>query len=437
MLRSLRFIAVSLALTACLLLASAAPASQATNKGKVTELHFLGMRSFPEERLLAISGLHVGDLVGKEDLQAAADRLAQTGFFAKVNYEFRSKGDALEVNFRVEEAPRVPVLFDNIPWFTDSELADAIRKVVPVFDGTAPQDGAVLDQMAEAVRGLLEARGLKLIVEHQLLADPQGEGQIQEFHVTGANLKIGRIEFNDRLAMESRAIQQHVRDLLGKPYSRLTLEIFQFEQVRPVYLEKGYVRVRPGKPEVRLTANPNQPLPESIDVLLPIEPGAVYHWAGAQWSGNSAISSAYLDVLMGLRSGDVADGQKIQSAWEKISDDYARRGYLDATLDAQPAYDDAAHKVSYQVRITEGPQYRYGEMVVTGLSVAGEKKVRDGWRLPPGEVFDRSKFEDYLIQLQKRSPEIFGELPVHYDEVGHWLRKNPEAKKVDILLDFK
>ena len=140
---------------------------------------------------------------------------------------------------------------------------------------------------------------------------------------------------------------------------------------------------------------------------------------------------------MGLRPDAVADGQKIQAAWDKIGDDYAHRGYLDAKLDSQPAYDAAAHKVSYQVRIAEGPQYRCGEMVITGLSVAGEKKVREGWKLPSGEAFDRSKFENYLIQLQKHSTEIFGELPVHYDEVGHWLRTNPEKKTVDILLDFK
>ncbi len=411
--------------------------AQQTSKGKIAELHFTGLKSISEEPVAAMSGLHVGDLVSKEDLQAAADRLAQTGFFAKVNYEFRSKADALQVSFQVEEAPRVPVLFDNIPWFTDAELSDAIRKVVPLFDGTAPQDGAVLDQMAEAVRALLETHGLKIAVEHQLLADPQGEGQVQEFHVSGASLKIGRIEFSDSLATESRAIQQHVRDLLGKPYSRLTLEFFLFEQMQPFYQEKGYLRARMGKPEVHLSGNPNQPLPENIGVSIPIEPGAVYRWGAAQWSGNSAISSAYLDVLLGLKPDDIADGQKIQAAWEKIGDDYARRGYLDAKLDPQPAYDDTAHKVSYQVRILEGPQYRCGEMVITGLSLAGEKKVREGWRLPAGEVFDRSKFENYLIQLQKHSTEIFGELPVHYDEVGHWLRKTPEKKTVDILLDFK
>jgi hypothetical protein len=331
----------------------------------------------------------------------------------------------------------VPVLFDNIPWFTDAELSDAIRKTVPLFDGTAPHDGAALDQMAEAIHGLLEAHGLKLTVEHQLLADPQGEGQIQEFHVAGASLKIGRVDFGDSLASESRAIQQRVGDLLGKPYSRLTLQFFLFEQVRPVYQQNGYVRARMGKPEIRLTGDPNLPMPENIGVFLPIEPGAVYRWSGAQWSGNSAISSAYLDVLMGLKPDDIADGQKIQAAWEKIGDDYARRGYLDPKLDSRPSYDDAAHKVSYQVRIAEGPQYRCGEMVITGLSMAGEKKVREGWKLPAGEVFDRSKFEDYLIQLQKHSTEIFGELPVHYDEVGHWLRTNPEKKTVDMLLDFK
>jgi hypothetical protein len=42
-----------------------------------------------------------------------------------------------------------------------------------------------------------------------------------------------------------------------------------------------------------------------------------------------------------------------------------------------------------------------------------------------------------LTKLQSHPADIFGELPVHYDTVGHWLRTNADKHQVDVLLDFK
>ena len=54
-----------------------------------------------------------------------------------------------------------------------------------------------------------------------------------------------------------------------------------------------------------------------------------------------------------------------------------------------------------------------------------------------GDVFDKIKYEEFLIGLQDHSKEIFGDLPVHYDGVGHWLRQDAAKATVDVLLDFK
>jgi hypothetical protein len=53
------------------------------------------------------------------------------------------------------------------------------------------------------------------------------------------------------------------------------------------------------------------------------------------------------------------------------------------------------------------------------------------------EVFDKSAFEEFLTKLETQPPKVFGELPVHYDGVGHWLQTDPQHNTVDVLLDFK
>jgi hypothetical protein len=39
--------------------------------------------------------------------------------------------------------------------------------------------------------------------------------------------------------------------------------------------------------------------------------------------------------------------------------------------------------------------------------------------------------------LAKPRREIFGELPVHYTQCGHFLRPDTNQHTVDVLLDFK
>jgi hypothetical protein len=76
-------------------------------------------------------------------------------------------------------------------------------------------------------------------------------------------------------------------------------------------------------------------------------------------------------------------------------------------------------------------------MVLTGLSLAAEEHVHQMWSIAAGAVFDKSLFEKFLTKLQSQPAEIFGELPVHYETVGHWLRTDADKHLVDVLLDFK
>jgi len=413
------------------------PQTPAPAPANLHDIRTEGLKTLTEAQVTALSQLEKGSQVGKPDLQAAADRLLQTGMFAKVNYTFQTRGDGLTVTFQLEEAPRVPVYFDNLPWFSDGELADAIRKKVPYFDATLPEAGAVVDQVSDALKELLASRQLNVTIEHELLANPLADGNVQQFRAEGAAFYIATVTFGDPSLASSHVVQQQLADVQGKPFSRMTIDLFLSEQLRPFYLQQGFLRVKLGPPEVRLTGNPNQKLPDQIPVFVPISTGAVYHFKEAQWSGNSVLSSITLSHEIGLKPGDVANGMQIEAGWDRAREDYGHRGYLDAKIDPTASYDDQAHTVSYSVSVNEGVQYRYNTMVLTGLSVAGAKRLQQMWPTQAGTVFDKTQFEQFLTKLQSHPADIFGELPVHYDTVGHWLRTDPDKHQVDVLLDFK
>jgi outer membrane protein assembly factor BamA len=405
-----------------------------SGSGKLAAVEVSGSKRFPAEQIAAATGLRVGASVQRDDFQAAADRLAELGLFSNVRFRFSQQGASVKAEFQVEDTPALPVEFDNFPWFTDEELTQAVHRAIPLFDGTAPANGTVLDAIASALTKILGTRNVKGSVEHALVTSPGSDSQFQRFTLIGAALKVSAVDFTDALARTVPGLQDRLSDLVGKPYSRYSVEVFEVEQVRPIYFEHARLAVRFDRPRARFAGDPNRPLPDSVVVIVPIEPGPVYTWGGVAWTGNSALSPASLDKLIPLHAGDPADGMKILGAWERVRAAYGQQGYIESKVQPVVQLDDTSRRASYQVAITEGPQYHMGDLVLTGLSLEGERRIRAAWRIAKGQVFDQTYFDAFI---EKGAKEAFGDLPFHYDQIGRFLRTDPKSATVDVLLDFR
>ncbi len=402
--------------------------------GKLAGISVSGSKKYSNEQIAAASGLQKGATVRKEDFQTAANTLSATGAFFTVRYKFRSMGEDVSVEFVVQDAPSVPVSYDNFPWFTDEELTQSLKQSVGMFDGSAPESGTILDQMAEALTKVLATRGVQGAVEHTLLNSAEGDSKIQQFHLNGPALNVSAVQFSDEFANKEPHIQDQLGNIVGKPYSRFAMELFDFEQVRPIYLQHGNMRVHFGTPIARFAGDPSKPLASTVLVIVSVEPGPLYKFGSITWTGNVAVPTAELAAATGLTSGEPADGMKIEAAWDKVRLACGQHGYLDAKVDAEASFDEAAKTVSYKLSVVEGTQYHMGDLVLTGLSIEAERRLRVAWRLDKGVVFDRVYYENFVEKGAKAS---FGDLPFHYDKVGHFLRTNPQNATVDVLLDFQ
>jgi len=275
-------------------------------------------------------------------------------------------------------------------------------------------------------------------VTHQLLSVPIGDGMVMQFRIEGGPaLRIQSVRFGDPLASDSERLKDRVPDIKGQSYSLFAIELFEEEQVRPIYAAKGFLRAQIGPPQPSLIPDAYDPKQTAVEITIPIQPGSVYTWKGVSWQGNAALPSSDFDGVAELKPGDVADGMKIEGLWRKVEEEYGRHGYLDMKLKAEPQFDDAARQISYRVTITEGGQYHMGQIVVTGLSVEAERRLRQAWQIAPGQVFNNGYYESHMKMLAKPNRDIFGELPIHYNEFGYVLRPDLNRHTVDVLLDFK
>jgi len=393
-----------------------------------------GSMRFTSEQIATAIGLHTGETVGREELQGGADKLAALGLFTNIQYKFATVLGGVKVTYQVSDVPALPVTYDNFPWFSDEELSAGVKSSGILFDGGAPGKGSILDAISDALEKLLDAHNVHARVSHEVVAQPFNNQTVQQFRVENTDLTIQKIDFSDPLAQNDRVVQERLPDLIGQPYSRSRVELFEFEQVRPAYLTRAYLNVQFGPPVAHFAANPTNPLSGQLIVTASINVGVSYVWAGVEWKGNDSVPAQDLNKFSALLPGDPADGNKIQSIWETARAAYAQLGFLDAALNPAPQFDDQTKRVKYVVAVTEGPQYHMGKLVLTGLSIEGERRLKKAWNMAPGAVFDKSVYDDFVntgIQA------AFVGLPVHYDKIGKFLQLDPQNAKVDVLLDFQ
>lgn len=388
-----------------------------------------GSKRFTSAQIAPATGLKVGSQITRADLQQAANALAQLGPFTNVQYRYGTEAVGVAVQFQVADAAPVPVFFDNFPWFSDDQLEAALKQSTPLFDGSAPEHGTLLDSMANSLGVFLIAHGYPGSVSHVLTSRVFSDEKVQEFKVDNAGVDIASIHFTDSLAESDRGIHTRLADLIGKPYSRMAIELFELEQVRPVYLTHAYdhVQFAPLKAEI-------DPSDRSrVAITAPIDPGPAYAWGGIAWTGATAIPASELDSMVKLATGEPANGMAVQSAWEAVRDAFTNLGYLDIQLTPTPHYDDTAKRVSYTVAINQGPQYRMGQLILSGLSVEGERRIRGAWQIPSGQIFDKGTYDDFLAHGIDKA---FAGFPAHYDKIGRYLQKNANDT-VDVMMDFE
>src|SRR2546422_1681774 len=89
-----RYFRARLGVLSLFLLPAGLPASAQTPDSTMAPLHEVhadGEKVLSEAQVVAITGLMPGALVGRNDLQTGADKLVQSGLFAKVSYNFQTR----------------------------------------------------------------------------------------------------------------------------------------------------------------------------------------------------------------------------------------------------------------------------------------------------------------------------------------------------------
>ena len=359
------------------------------------KIEFIGLKKLTGQQVIDASGLKVGDTINPNIIDAAAEKLMQSGLFKKLGYKVRTADNEATVIFEVEEASRnLPVVFENFVWFSEDEIARAIRQDVPFFDGTAPEAGTTTDKIAAALQRLLSQKKIPGQVEHMPYADLAKGRQEILFTVEGVKIPVCSLHFPGAEAISEAALIKASQALLKADYSRKDAGGFAHYTLFPLYRHIGHLRAQFKEPTAALEESPAG-CAGGVALTIPVEEGVVYSWETADWTGNQALTKEDLTEALGMKTGELADGVKIDKGLKDVRKAYGRRGYIAVAFKDSTEFDDATRRVSYRFNVIEGARYFMGNLIVNGLPTEEVERLKEKWTLGANAVFDESYLESF------------------------------------------
>lgn len=324
----------------------------------------------------------------------------------------------------------IPVVFDNFVWFKDQEIIDEIRKDLPSFNGTAPEAEDSISKILGALERMLKKKKLPSQVEYVFFSG--GGYQYRPEHVfvaRDAKIPVCKLVFQNSPPQLEGELQQAARALVNKDYSKLITRSFIEGEAIQVYRKHGYLRAN-----ARIvSADLDSSCKNNVVIKVAAESGIAYVWDKAVWTGNQALSTQSLNAAIELKPGEPADGLKIDGGLQAAYIVYGKLGYVTVQITPKPNFDDVNRRITLNVAIAEGPQFRMGNFIVKGVPEKDALRLNERWSLKTGEVYDASYLGDFIKKLVDDKlilPDLARILKPE-------LKPDKQKLTVDVIIDFK
>ena len=395
---------------------------------KLLSIHVTGLNHFKEDQVIAASGLKLGDLAGEKQFEQAAKNLGETGLFSNLSYKYQYSTAGCNLELQVAENDQlVPITFDNFVWFSDDELLGLLHSKLPLFEGRVPASGNLADQVAEALKRILDERKIFGEAEYHPAGALNGPITSYLYQVYLHPVLVRNVEFPGAANGELPALQAAAKTLSGQDYTRTKMRVQEERNLLPVYLSRGYLKAQFSDSQAKVAEDGAE---TKVDVTFPVLPGVQYKLVNIEWEGNSVFPVEKLQTLIHLKAGEPANAVQLTDDLEEIRKLYGTKGYLFAHADPTPEMDDSAATVSYQLSMTEGDQYRMGELTIDGIPAANAAKMAEQWQMKKRDPFDDS----YMQRFFKIMYHDVG-LKVPYNIVSKQ-NVNEKDRTVSVVLHF-
>lgn len=417
-----------------------------------------GTKAFDENLIISISGLAVGDKVlipGTDVFSKAIAKLWKQSLISNIEISFtKLVGRDLYVHFEITERPRLAefkfigvkkgekddletkVALTKERVVTENMKLSALEAIKKYYYEKAYRNVEV-ELKEEVMHNLNNAISLTFIVKkgnkvkinsvnfsgNETLAEQKLKKQMKGTKEM-PRLTLYPISVPNPYADTTKKLtfKQYINSVgflsLSKtkeildPYVRLKLSSGKFsdkkfaedkEHVLDYYNSQGYRDV------VIVGDTTIYDVKNNLNVFLKVNEGNKYYFGDITWKGNTKYSDSILNVILGIKKGDVYNmellnkrlGKQISAEGGDVQSLYMDDGYLFYRIDPVETrvYNDT---IDFEVRMTEGPQATYGNITISGNDKTKDYVIRRELRTIPGEKFSRAD----IIRTQRELGQL-------------------------------
>lgn len=441
-----------------------------------------GSKAFDANLIISISGMAVGDKViipGTDVFGKAIAKLWRQSLIADIEISLtRLEGKDLYVQFDITERPRLASFkFEGIK---KSERDDLEPKVALVKDRVVTENMKL--SAVEAIRKFYFDKGFRNVdiqLKEENAPGLNNAVSIIFYIKKGSKVKVNSINFsgNNNIAAQNlkksmkstkemnritlfpvvvknpfgdtsirQSFNEYINDVgfmsvtktrdYVDPYFRIRgFSGAKFNEIKYIDDKESilnYYNSRGYRNAVILEDTAILDERNNINLFVKVSEGNQFYFGNMVWRGNTKYSDSVLNILLGIRKGDVYNldvlnkrlGKQLSAEGADIGSLFMDDGYLFFQVDPveTAVYNDT---IDFELRVREGPQAVYGNITISGNKKTKDYVIRRELRTIPGEKFSRSD----IIRTQRE----LGQLGfIDAEKINPQVVPNAENGTVDI-----
>jgi len=390
---------------------------------------------FSQQQLETVSGMHPGSTANAKTMAAAAQRLADTGYFDDIGCTLDGTFANTSVVFALKPTPTagmVRVGYENFVWLTPAEIHTAILAKFPLFVDILPETSPAVDIITGALTEALAAKGITARVDHDTL-EPTLEHpfRILQYRILSPTIAVANIHLKGVSPALVPLIQKSVNATANTLYNEAPAGRVTSESILRPLLDAGYAKA--ALTDITLAPSPVADTNVPLVISAALNPGEIYHVSHITFDGSPRLSAAAFAASQKLHDGDIANHKLLLETLAPLDFAYRRQGYLDVIVNTAPAYDNTAHTVAYTITVTPGEQYHFNQLTTNGLDAASQQDYEAHFDMKKGDIFSPEAITGY-IPTQNGVPTFNSTYKAKH---GTWKAyADPNTHMVDLVVTF-
>jgi outer membrane protein insertion porin family len=368
-----------------------AVAAPAEERGVVNRVVVRGNQRIDQTTVLSYLPIQPGDTIDAATIDVAVRTLSRTGLFANVQLGLQPNGDLIveiaenpiinQVTFEGNKALAVKKLTDEVTIkprgiYTRARVQEDVGKIVELYRLSGRISATVTPKLVQ-----LDQNRVDVVFE------------IDEGPETGvaAITFLGNTAFSDSDLREVMVTKQSSWWRLfssNDNYDPNRLD-YDREQLRKFYTNRGYYDFR-----ILSSVAELKPDNSAFGMTLTLDEGDRYTFGEVKVvTENDRLNADFLQRLLPIRSGDLYESDRIESAVDTLTFAAGSAGY--AFVEINPSYraNPETDKVDITFNIKEGQRVYIDRINVVGNTRTLDSVIRRELMVGEGDAFNRSLVE--------------------------------------------